>query len=195
MNHSIRRRAEQGTSLMEILITLIILLVGLLGLAGVMLQSQRAQLESYERVQALMIAQDMADRLASNRSAATCYAFTTDADGEGPYLGTGGAAVPVCGTGSATQVARAQADLAQWRDLMLGSAEVSSGASVGAVLGARGCVNLVTGTANTYQISVVWQGRDPTGAPPANIPCGKDLYGNEIYRRAVSLRVQLANLS
>ena len=60
-------------------IILFILLVGLLGLAGVMISSQRAELESYQRVQGLIILQDIVGRINANRNVAACYAFTTNA--------------------------------------------------------------------------------------------------------------------
>ena len=47
------RSAQGGATLIEVLVSLVILMVGLLGLVGVMIQSQRAQVESYQRVQAL----------------------------------------------------------------------------------------------------------------------------------------------
>lgn len=189
------RRRMRGASLIEILVTLIILLVGLLGLAGVMLQSQRSQIESYERVQALVLLQDMVDRINANRAVAACYVITNNADLDAPFMGTGGATVPVCALGTATQKARAAADLAEWRDLLLGSAEALGGAEVGSILGGRGCIAADPVTPNRYQITVAWQGRDETAAPPVTVPCAKDEYGGDKLRRAVSVVVHIANLT
>ncbi|QHE76994.1 type IV pilus modification protein PilV [Hydrogenophaga sp. PBL-H3] len=190
-----RRRRVRGSSLIEVMTTLVILMIGLLGLVGVMLQSQRAQVESYERVQALGILQDMADRMNTNRASASCYALTDQATGISPFLGTGGAAVPGCGTGTATQIARAQADMAEWRDLLLGANEALGGANVGAALGARGCITSVPGVPNTYQISVAWQGRDQIAAPPAAVPCASGEFGADSQRRAVSVTVKMADFA
>ena len=186
---------QRGAGLIEILVTLIVLMIGLLGLAGVMLQSQRAQIESYERVQALVVLQDMVDRINANRAVVSCYVFTNGADLSSPYLGTAGAAIPVCAAGTATQNARAAADLTQWRDLLLGTAEALGAANVGAVLSARGCVAADPATPNVYLVSVAWQGRDETSAPPAGLPCGKDQYGDEKLRRAIGVRLQLADMT
>ena len=121
--------------MIEVLVSLVILMVGLLGLVGVMIQSQRAQVESYQRVQALLLVQDMASRLNSNKAVASCYVSAG-------FLGTGGFTVPAssaCAVAGATteQKERVAQDLTEWRDLLLGSAERSGRDKVGAVLGAQ----------------------------------------------------------
>lgn len=183
------RRGQSGATLIEVLVSLIILMIGLLGLVGVMIQSQRSQVESYQRVQALLLLQDMAARVTANKTAASCYVLAT-------YIGTGNSTVPAgCATGSASQKARVTQDLTEWRDLLLGSAELTAGADkVGAVIGARGCVMAVAGTTNVYQVSIAWQGGSATAAPPAGITCGQNLYGADEARRAVSINIELNNL-
>lgn len=179
------RRGQRGATLIEILVSLIILMVGLLGLIGVMVQSQRAQQESYQRVQALLLVQDMVTRIATNRTAADCYV-------QASALGTGNSAVPdasgCVATGTtAAQLARATQDLQDWKSLLLGAAESSGGNSVGSILSARGCVtkNITTGV---FQVAVAWQGVQTVGAPPAGISCGAGSYGSDdAQRRAVSV--------
>lgn len=155
------RRQQAGTSMVEILVTLIILMVGLLGLAGLMVQSQRSEMESYQRVQALVLLQDMAGRINANRGAATCYAYTSTAIGT-PYLGTSGtgiATIPVPATActaaaitaiypsmpaatATLQATRAVADMNAWHSALLGAAETDvNNANVGAMVNARGCVS------------------------------------------------------
>lgn len=186
-----RRRRQQGSSLIEVLVTLVILMLGLLGLVGLMLQSQRSQVESYQRVQALVVLQDMVNRINANRKVAACYAFTTAVNGS-PYLGSGSALAPACALGTAEQNARAVQDMTEWNSLLLGSSEKSStGDDVGAMLGARGCVSLVAGV---YQVSVAWQGNGKTAAPPG-VNCATDLYGDDAQRRAVTAPLQIADLS
>jgi type IV pilus assembly protein PilV len=185
------RRSQQGATLIEVLVSLVILMIGLLGLVGVMIQSQRAQLESYQRVQALLLVQDIAARINTNKAVANCYVLAT-------YLGTGNETVPApsaCAVGTAPQKDRVTQDLTDWRDLLLGSAELTSptGDKIGAVLGARGCITKDV-TTNLYQVSVAWQGSGPTTAPPGSITCGQGLYGaDDAARRAVSLTVQLSS--
>lgn len=192
MNALRRQRAtsQRGATLIEVLVALVILMVGLLGLVGVMVQSQRAQLESYQRVQALMMVQDMAARIVANKAAASCYVMAT-------ALGTNNETVPdvaACASGTTAQKARVTQDLTEWRDQLLGSAESSDGNKVGTVLGARGCVTTDAG-GQLYQISIAWQGIAAGSAPPAGITCGQGSYGGELYRRAVSVTVQFSPLS
>lgn len=184
------RRGQAGATLIEVLVSLVILMLGLLGLVGVMIQSQRSQVESYQRVQALLLVQDMAARLNANKAAASCYALTG-------FLGEGGATVPAataCAVGTGDQKLRVTTDLTEWRDLLLGSAELSGTDKVGAVLAARGCIT--KSATDLYQVSIAWQGGGATAAPPAGVPCAQGQYGtDDAARRAVSITVQLGNLT
>jgi len=184
-------RAQQGFSLIEVLVTLVILMLGLLGLVGLMVTSQRTQLESYQRVQALVVAQDMVNRINANRKVADCYAITTATDGT-PYVGTGSTVTPACTAGTTQQKGQAVADMTQWHNLLLGSAEMTEGNNAGAMLGARGCVEEIS--AGEYRVSVVWQGVGKTVAP-TGVNCGANLYGDDAQRRAISLPVKIADLA
>lgn len=192
-----RQRMQAGLSMIEVLVTLVILLIGLLGLAGLMTQSHRAELESYQRVQALILLQDMAGRINANRKAASCYAISDGTSGQ-PYLGTDtdlSAAPPACVAGTADQQARAIQDMRDWDALLKGSAEQSGNDKAGAMLGARGCVSFDATTA-VYTISVAWQGLGETAAPPDNATCANGRYGdNEKLRRVVNMTMLIADLA
>lgn len=210
MTRTQSRQHQTGFSLIEILVSLFVLLVGLLGLTGLMVQSQNSQLESYQRVQALSLAQDMAARINANSAAAYCYQSLLAGAPFAGFLGTDDGVsagtfpttcpvppvtVPVTPAATATQQAKALKDLAEWRALLLGSAETDAGGGkVGAVLGARGCISLVSGQTTEYQIAVAWQGGSATYEPPDELECGKDLYGTESQRRAVGLTLHATNL-
>lgn len=196
-------RPQSGFTIIEILVTLVILLLGLLGLAGMMMQSQRAEVESYQRVQALILVQDMVGRINANRAVASCYAITTTAEGT-PYVGTDatiGTASPItCAAGTTEQNALAVQDLKEWNELLLGASEtiVSGGntTKTGGIIGARGCVSVdPTTTPVTYQVSVAWQGIGKTKEPPETWPCAKGKYGEDQQRRVVSGTVRIAKLS
>lgn len=205
--HTVRSR-QSGSTLIEVLISLFILLVGLLGLTGLMVQSQNSQMESYQRVQALSLAQDMASRINANSAAAYCYKALLETASPSGFIGTGDGwtpptacpvppvTAPVTPAATATQQAKVLKDLAEWRALLLGAAEKDSGGTqVGAVLGARGCVTLAAGQTTEYQISVAWQGGSETYAPPATLACGTGRYGADTQRRAVGLTLHATNLS
>jgi len=141
---------------------------------------------------------DMVQRINANRKAARCYEITTDAAAGSPYVGSGYTGTPSCTAyGVAATQARAAADLSAWDALLKGAAETESGASVGAMIGARGCVSF-NAVNNEFRVSVVWQGLAPTVDPTtvdATLTCGKDLYGNETQRRIVSQVLRIANLN
>jgi type IV pilus assembly protein PilV len=190
---------QQGLSLLEVLISLLILVFGLLGMVGLQARAQIGTFESYQRGQALILVQDMADRISLNRQAATCYAFTTDTASGTPYVGAGYSGTPICATtaGTAAMQALAADDLAAWNNALKGAAEVLGGAQVGGLLGARGCISFDPATSR-YRISIAWQGMAPTVAPTAGdtaATCGKDLYGPETQRREVNVTLMIASLS
>lgn len=189
-------RHQTGSSIVEVLVTLVILLIGLLGVAGLMIQSQRSEMESYQRVQALILLQDMVDRINANRQVASCYAFTDAADGA-PFLGNGTSITPACVLGTSEQFGRAIADMTSWNDVLLGASEVKGTNNVGAIIGARGCVSVdATTTPPTYTVSVAWQGIGSTIAPPT-ATCGIDQFGNEAdgLRRVVNVTFRIASLT
>lgn len=173
-----------GFSLIEILVTIVILMVGLLGLAGLQGRALTSQMESYQRSQALILLQDMSERISANRSNAAAYVTTTP-------LGTGNSGYVSACSGSVSAI-----DLCEWHKALLGSAEVQSGGNVGAMIGARGCIYQsvapAVGVAAQYTVAVVWQGLIETLAP--TVACGQNAYGGETLRRAVTQTVSIADL-
>ncbi|WP_266169419.1 type IV pilus modification protein PilV [Dyella subtropica] len=186
-------KRQCGMLLIEVLVSLFIAAIALLGAVGMMARSSRNEMESYERVQALTLMQDMVSRINANRQVATCYS----AGATGVVLGTGAAAAPVCAAGTpsptAAQAATANADLAAWNNALLGAAETSGGNRVGAMIGAIGCVDQIDATNNIYRVTVAWQGLMSTATP--GLTCGQGKFGNETLRRTVSVQIQIANLS
>ncbi len=191
---SVRNR-HCGFGLIEVLIALVVIAIGLLGVAGLQLRGNQAELESYQRAQALILLQDMVDRLNTNRGARDCYLSVIEAMNP-KYLGTGAGGIPPCaGAGIPATRARADADLAAWDAMLKGATETRGGSNVGTMTGARGCVTVddpLTGL--IYRVTVAWQGEIPTQAPAGN-NCAENWYGNESMRRIVSTTVQFANLN
>lgn len=223
MNTPLNRARQSGLSMIEVLVTMIILLVGLLGLAGLMAQSQRSEVGSYQRVQALVLLQDMVGRINANRNIAankpSCYAFTNNAAGT-PYLGnTATVTLPAtCTVGSAAEVAQFNADLQDWNNELLGATETFtdpvSGTTTnsGAMIGARGCVsydstteihNYTNGAAipgtGLYTVAIAWQGESDSFQPPVStvpaLNCATGLYGPETRRRIVWLSFRIGSIN
>ena len=189
-------RHQSGFSMIEVLVSLVIIMIGLLGLAGLQARASQAELESYQRSQALILLQDMVSRIQANGRTfvgttwTPCYGVSA-AVGTG-YLGTG-ASAPVAPTGCPSP-SQAQTDLSAWDALLDGAAEAISANQIGAMIGARGCIVTLNAASRTYFVSVAWQGISATAAPPSGSNCAKDLYGNEAQRRVVSAVVRIPRL-
>lgn len=178
-------RHSRGTSLIEVLVTIIILTFGLLGLAALQGKANVAELESYQRGQALVLLQDMVSRMENNRASADIYKTTT-------ALGSG-TADDDCGTFTSSATL-ATFDKCEWSKALKGASEVKSGTKQGAMINGRGCIEAVAGIPNQYRIAVVWQGLTTTIAPTTTT-CGSGLYDSEATRRAVTSIVQIADLA
>jgi len=195
-----RRRAGSGFTMIEVLVSIVIIAVGLLGLAGIQARAQQAELESYQRAQALILLQDMVDRINANRKTAGCYAFTPLPDNGSVFAGTGAAAPTCAGAFGTTQTrAQADADLLAWHNLLVGTAEALGANQVGAMIGARGCVSLdTTVNPNIYRVSVAWQGMTPTVNPTSvdpSLSCATGQFGSDLQRRVISVSFPLACLN
>jgi len=173
---------ERGATLIEVLVTIVILTFGLLGVAALQVRMQLAQTESYYRAHAVLLMQDIVDRVNANRINALNYVTT------GP-LGAGNAIQDCTGlTGAAL-------DLCEWNNALLGTAEnTAGGQQAGGMIGERGCITNVSATMpREFVVAVAWQGLVPTVAPAAT-DCGQGLYGNEQTRRALVARVTIGCL-
>ncbi|WP_295876325.1 type IV pilus modification protein PilV [uncultured Zhongshania sp.] len=185
------RSTNTGFTLIEILVALVVLLVGLMGAAGLMVRTVQQEAESYQRLQALNVLQDMVDRINANRAVADCYSYGA----AGSTMGHNVSALTSCSLGDASQQAIANADLTEWNNLLQGAAEQIGSAKVGAMVGARGCVQQISAADQTYRITVAWQGLSETVTATENNTCGKDQYGDEKLRRIVSAIIRIGDLS
>lgn len=180
-----------GVTLLEVLVTIIILAFGLLGLAGLQGKIQMTEMESYQRSQAIILLQDMADRMYATASITNPNTTADYASGDTAY-GTGRDAEDCT-----TMAAGISKDICEWNLALLGATEVSGESKIGAMVGARGCItqtqvgNATKGvcTPAVYRVDVAWQGMSSTAVP--NVDCGEDQYGDETKRRVVSLMVTI----
>ena len=190
--------------MIEALVSLVIIMFGLLGLAGLQTRMQQAEFESYQRSQALILLYDMVDRINTNRATVPCFVVTTDLVAGANYLGAGAAAPTPCGYSTTENNAIADIAIAEWDNLLKGSAETKGVNQVGAMIGARGCISYYSATelpdaagapiagTGIFTVAVAWQGTSETFAP--TVACANNLYGTELRRRVVSETLRLANL-
>ena len=164
--------AESGAAMLEVLVTVVIVATGLLGVAGLQARMHSAEMEGYQRTQATILLQSLADQLSTRRRDALSYVTAEPL----------GAGRPVQDCSAEQGPAR---DLCEWNNRLLGAAEATGGQNVGAMIGARGCVtNLEPAMPRKFMVAVVWQGLAPTAAPAATT-CGRGLYGDDRMRRAI----------
>ena len=172
--------AQRGALLIEVLVAILICAFGLLGFAGMQARATSSEFEGFQRSQALVLIEDMVNRMNANRAHAAEY-VAAGLIGDGPLEDCAGLA------GSAL-------DLCDWGNLIRGSAERRGSASIGAMLSARGCITRPATSTDRYAVSVAWQGVLPTAG--ATSPCGSGdaLFPDETLRRAVSSTVCIALL-
>jgi type IV pilus assembly protein PilV len=179
--------SQRGTSMLEVLITLVILSIGLLGLAGLQSRLQASEMEAYQRTQALILLNDMASRISTNRANAADY----------PTVSPLGVGANCTAAGTSTQ----QIDASEWCNALQGAGEANSGGNnVGAMVGGRGCVESLG--SGEYLVTVAWQGLTPVAAPPAGVACGANSYNvagtgcvNDLCRRTVTTIVRIGDLA
>lgn len=184
------RLAQSGATLIEVLVTIVIIAFGLLGMAGLQLKMQASEMEAYQRTQALLLLQDMANRIAANRLNASTY-VTASVYGE---------AMENCPTYDATSTTK-ERDVSEWCEALKGAStqETVGGVTTkqGAMIGGRGCIQSVGGD---YLVTIAWQGLTPIAAPSADITCGLGNYNNgttcvnDLCRRVVTTVVRIGTL-
>ena len=181
--------SQRGTSMIEVLVTLVVIAFALLGMAGLQMRLQVSEMESYQRSQALLVLNDIANRMVVNRSNVAAYLVAP-----GSPLGAG----MTCPTTTTTPVQR---DLKEWCDILQGTSETtSSGATKqGGMVGGRGCVEKI---GSDYLLTVAWQGFTPISAPPSSVACGANSYDaaagspcvSDRCRRTVTTLIRIATL-
>ncbi len=137
----LRRPAQSGFTMVEVLVALVVLSIGLLGIAGLLLKSLQSGRTATYRTQAVNLAADLADRIRMNRTATNGYG-TLFADVE--------VGVPACdGTGGCSDVELASTDLSRWKATL---AQVLPGGQGQVVV----TPPVGTGEPSNYVITVQW---------------------------------------
>ncbi len=185
---------------MEALVTMIIILIGLLGIAALQVKAQTAELESYQRAQALILLSDVADKLSVNRETASCFRITSNTTTGAPYIGVSGTATLSCTASTSAYNTQAVNTLTEIDNLLKGTSAQLSGQGVGAMIGARACISYdasteIASTPDTglYTIAISWQGMSILSTPVMN--CANNTYGDEGQRRTISITTRIANLN
>jgi type IV pilus assembly protein PilV len=166
----------RGFTMIEILIALVLLAFGMLSLARGIARSSQEEFEAYQRSQAMELAQDIVERIESNRKHAVQYV--------GDYVPD---TQPQDCSVAPNLVAR---DQCEWTNKLLGVDTHDAIRNIGAPVAARACIT--SPAPNVYIVAVAWQGVLPTGAPESS--CGQDQFDREANRRVFSTTLQIATL-
>ncbi|MCG2584055.1 prepilin-type N-terminal cleavage/methylation domain-containing protein [Massilia sp. TS11] len=180
-------RPVRGTSLIEVLVTMVILAFGLIGIAAFQSKAQVGTIESFQRAQAVVLLQDMQQRIEGHSANAGDYVSST-------VYGTGDGLPDDCSAYADGSAAR---DLCEWSRALKGAAEVKNSAKLGTMANPRGCIEELQAPdpsdgvcrQGIYRITIAWQGQHETVAPA--LSCGQGLYGADTYRRAIATRVAI----
>lgn len=141
------RHQQHGFSLVEVMIAVLVLSIGLLGMAGLQAASVRNTYSAYMRSQAMILANDIADRIRSNPGTAGIDgAAGGDYNAIGPGLASGGSTA--CDTTVCTPGQLAAYDIAVWSDRVKTTLPGGNGS--------------VTGDGRVFTVTVMWDD-DKTG--------------------------------
>ena len=144
-----RINSQGGTSLMEVLVSLLVLSGGMLGMASVQTVSLRNNQTAYYRTQATSLSLDMVERMRANITAVQ----------NGNYNDVAGAATAACFTAAGcTSVQMANQDVLDWSAQVV--AALPGGASVVCIdsTGDDGtpAANACDGIGRVYAIKIWW---------------------------------------
>jgi type IV pilus assembly protein PilV len=168
--HTHRSMASQsGSSLLEVLISVVVLSLGSLGVAGLQVTSKHATNDAHQRLLATYLANDIIERMRNNPSALATYA--------GEAVGGNTIASepsPDCSTSSQCNAAQlAQHDRWAWEQAIDGVTIQSGSNKAGGVLKPKGCISNNNGN---VQVTVSWHGlnvlSDAGGTANGDANCG-----------------------
>ena len=182
-----------GFSLIEVLIAVIILAIGLLGIAGLQITSKRTSYEALQRVTAVILAQDIIERMRANKGQLAAYIAAADVTGTLTAPGTN------CTSAECTPDLIVTYDLYQWQQAILGAAETKEtfpGSTIfvntGGLILPTGCIT-TSGTDGEVTVAIAWRGLTKLSNPGINAcGSGRNIYddttsGDNLFRKVIEV--------
>lgn len=145
---------QAGTSVIEVLVSLLLVSVGFMAAAAVQWQLVASAEDSRQQADAVALLEPIAQAMHANRQQASAY--LTDLKGLGQ-----GTSCPFAGYSAASR------DMAAWCAQLQQTVPQR-------LWGARGCVEALS--AGRYRLTVAWRGFGAASAPPASIGCAAHVY-------------------
>lgn len=191
-----RGARQSGVGLIEVLMTLLIISVGFLNMAGLQTVAKKSNYDAVQRTTAVILAQDIAERMRANPVSLEQY--LTGASGIG-----GGALSqpnPACTSAAKCNTLQlADYDLWLWEQAIDGASETrtlnGNTTETGGLNNPTGCIDgPLSGGAGVYTITITWRGLTELVNVSGNT-CGASSgkYGdNNEFRRILELEVFIA---
>jgi len=176
---SFSAEAQRGSSMIEILITLVITAFGLLGLATFATKATALSVDATQRARAAALLNDMTNRIANNKANAAGYV-------------TGAVQGAAIDTNCGAIAAGPARDLCEWGNLLAGANDAQAGGNA-AFLGYRGCVTQPNNLNPVFVVTVAWGSLTP-GIPSADT-CAEGAFGDDTQRRTIRSQVRVATLT
>jgi len=157
---------QSGFTLIEALVTAFILAVGIMGIVSLLSLSKVSQHASIQRTRAVVLADDILERIRRNPAGMSVYNVGLSAPLGDASRGT--EPVPNCQSGTCAPDELARYDLWAWERLLDGSSAIvtDGGAYTVGVRNVRACIDFTAddGRQNTGIVDVViqWQGLQET---------------------------------
>ncbi len=164
---------QEGTTLIEILVSIVVMAIGLLGLASLQMNAMKYQKIASQRSEAVQAAYDYAERMRANWVMTTPANYTTDrTNNETNYTQN---------TNYVTTIATSHTSLPNNCAIAMGTATGCTAAQIAAndkvqwlrsietrlVGGAGYAVRVAGTTASTFDITVMWREQTLTGTDPS----------------------------
>ena len=164
--HCVGGPVQSGFTLIETLVAAFILAVGIMGIVSLLSLSKVSQHESIQRTRAVVLAEDILERIRRNPAGMSVYNMGLSAPLGGASIGA--EPVPNCHSATCTPDALATHDLWAWERLLDGTSAIAtdSEASTVGLRDVSACIDFTAddGRQNTGIVDVViqWQGLQET---------------------------------
>jgi type IV pilus assembly protein PilV len=177
--HCVGSRVQSGFTLIEALVAAFVLAVGIMGIVSLLSLSKVSQHESIQRARAVVLADDILERIRRNPAGMSVYRCATFSV-EPPDIcleierkplgdaGRGAEPVPNCHSATCSKTELAAHDLWTWERLLDGASAIvtDGGAPTVGLRNVSACINFTAddGRQNTGIVDVViqWQGLQET---------------------------------
>jgi len=206
MMYSYTHRTQTGMSMIDVMLAIFIFSVGLLGIAGLQALSKTANYEAVQRTTAVMLANDIVERMRSNPD--SIYATPSLYYRRFEPLATNGPAQPgtSCSfdpdTGTRPNCSPAELaahDLWEWSQAIQGATDqlASTGANSGGLVQPSACITDPTPAVpdnDDVRVAIVWRGKTAMSDSNAPTTCGQGTgeYGpGDVNRRVFFLTTHI----